>query len=149
MSFQYKFEKILHVKEKEKDQALINYQEAIQKFENAAQQLFDLLKKKELFEEKQRNALVDGLIISEIRQNQLFNQNLEKSIEHIQMLVMNARNHMNWCEEKLKERNIEMKKYEKMKEKSYQIYLQSIKEIEQIQLNEIASLQYYRQAEVR
>ena len=80
MSFQYKFEKILHVKEKEKDQALINYQEAIQKFENAAQQLFDLLKKKELFEEKQRNALVDGLIISEIRQNQLFIQNLEKSI---------------------------------------------------------------------
>ena len=100
MGFQYKFEKILHVKEKEKDQALINYQESIQKFENAAQQLFDLLKKKELFEENQRNALVDGLTISEIRQNQLFIQNLEKSIEHIQMLVMNARNHMNWCEEK-------------------------------------------------
>ncbi|MFK4998012.1 flagellar export protein FliJ [Bacillus sp. N9] len=87
--------------------------------------------------------------ISEIRHYQHFITSLEKSIEHYQLVVMNARNKMNWCEEKLLESNIEMKKYEKMKEKSYESYVRMGKELEHMQLDEVSTIQYFHREEVR
>ncbi|MBS4207623.1 flagellar export protein FliJ [Bacillus sp. FJAT-50079] len=143
MKYQFKFQKILHLKEREKDEAMGIYQDSVKKFEDAAEHLFGLLKKKEGLEHFQSDKLSQGLPISEIRHYQNFITNLEKSIEHYQLVVMNARNKMNWCEEKLLESNIEMKKYEKMKEKSYQSYVRMVNEIENMQLDEISSIQYF------
>lgn len=36
MKYQYKFEKILTLKEREKDEALATYQKAVKRFENVA-----------------------------------------------------------------------------------------------------------------
>ncbi|MBS4177121.1 flagellar export protein FliJ [Lederbergia citrea] len=143
MKYEFKFQKILNLKEREKDEALGLYQDSVEKFEAAAEKLFDLLKKKEDLELYQSQKISSGLSIREIRHYQQFILNMEKTIDHFQKVVMNARNKMNWCEEKLKESNIEMKKYENLKEKSHKNYLHMINETENIQLDEISALQYF------
>ena len=65
------------------------------------------------------------------------------------MVVSNARNQMQWLEEKLKESNIEMKKYEIMKEKKYESFLQLHNERENIELDEISTVQYFHRSEIR
>ncbi|MFE7151723.1 flagellar export protein FliJ, partial [Heyndrickxia sporothermodurans] len=110
MKYQYKFEKILSLKEREKDEALSTYQKSVKRFENVAEELYQLLKKKEDLLDFQTSKLETGLSIQEIRHHQRFITNLEKSIKHYQDLVINARNQMNWYEQKLQEKNIEVKK---------------------------------------
>ncbi|MCJ7839641.1 flagellar biosynthesis chaperone FliJ [Lederbergia sp. NSJ-179] len=143
MSYQYKFQKILMLKEKEKEESLNTYQESVKKFTTAAEHLYDLLKKKEDLEKFQSQELSGGLSVDKIRHYQHFIANLEKSIKHAQGLVIHARNVMNWHEEKLKESNIEVKKYEKLKEKSYQAYLEVVNKTENLNLDEFSSRQYF------
>ena len=115
MIYQYKFEKILTIKEKEKSDARTAYNEALKNFEQVAEKLYKLLKKKEELLDYQQVKLTSGLSVQEIRHNQLFMGNLEKLIEQCQKDVIEARYRMNLQQERLKEKNIEVKKYEKIK----------------------------------
>ena len=85
----------------------------------------NLLKKKEDIENYQSARLVNGLPVQEIRHHQHFILNLQKTIDHYQKMVMNARNQMNFHQEKLMQKNIELKKYEKIKEKDKVVFLKN------------------------
>lgn len=142
MIYQYKFDKILTIKEKEKNDARSKYNEAQKVFEQAAEKLYYYLKKKEELIDFQQTKLSSGLSIQEIRHQQLFMGNLEKLIDESQKDVINARNLMNFQQEKLKEKNVEMKKYEKIKEKDFQKFLKDVKETENKQMDEISIQQF-------
>ncbi|WP_210363820.1 flagellar export protein FliJ [Bacillus sp. REN3] len=148
MRFQYKFEKILSLKSREKEEAQAVYEEAVKKFEEAADKLYHLLKKKEDLESYQSSKLTNGLQVQEIRHHQQFIGNLEKSIEHCQKIVMNARNMMNFQQSQLMEKNIEVKKYEKIKEKDHLQFLADEKYAEGRMMDEI-SIQQYMNREIR
>ena len=47
----------------------------------------------------------------------IYCESCKKPIDYYQKMVINARNQMNFQQEKLLQKNIEVKKYEKMKEK--------------------------------
>ncbi|MGV3467036.1 MAG: flagellar export protein FliJ [Heyndrickxia sp.] len=143
MKYQYKFEKVLTYKEREKDEALSVYQNAVKTFEEVAEELYRLLKKKEDLEHFQAKKLEAGSSVQEIRHYQHFIINMDKSIHYYQELVMNARNRMNWCETQLIEKNVEVKKYEKMKIKDYEKFLEHLKLEEDKQTDEISTLQYF------
>ena len=142
MSYQYKFDKILTIKEKEKSDARAKYNEAQKSFEQVAEKLYNLLKKKEELIDFQQIKLSRGLSVQEIRHNQLFMGNLEKLIEQCQKEVMQARYKMNLQQDRLKEKNIEVKKYEKIKEKDLQKYLEVVKVAENKQMDEISIQQF-------
>ncbi|MFB5281444.1 flagellar export protein FliJ [Peribacillus sp. Hz7] len=142
MIYQYKFEKILTIKEKEKSDARAAYNEALKNFEQVAEKLYKLLKKKEELLDYQQVKLTSGLSVQEIRHNQLFMGNLEKLIEQCQKDVIQARYRMNLQQERLKEKNIEVKKYEKIKEKDFQKFLEVVKEAENKQMDEISIQQF-------
>lgn len=142
MGYQYKFEKILHVKEKEKGDALATYHTSVQKFEEAGEKLYELLKKKEDLEGYQSSRLSGGLAIQEIRHHQQFISNLQNSIEYYQKMVINARNRMNHEQEKLIKTNVEVQKYTKMKEKDFLHYLDGIKFQEAKQMDDVSIQQY-------
>ena len=72
MKYEFKFQNILNLKEIEKDRAFSVYQNSIIKFEEAAKQLYELLKKKEKLEEFQSQQLKNGFSIHEIRHYQQF-----------------------------------------------------------------------------
>lgn len=142
MIYQYKFEKILTIKEKEKRDALSKYNTALKKFEEVAGKLYKFLKKKEDLLAFQEERLRNGLSIQEIRHHQLFMDNLEKLISLSQEEVIEARYKMNVLQEVLMERNIEVKKYEKMKENDFHKFLDIIKEDENRQMDEISIRQF-------
>ena len=144
MSYQYKFQRILTLKEKEKDEVQELFRGSIEKFEKVAEKLYEFLKKKENLELHQETQLQGGLSVQDIRHHQQFITNLEKTISYYQDLVIQARNRMNWYEEKLMEMNIEVKKYEKMKERDFERFLQSIAFIENKQLDEVSVVQYMK-----
>ncbi|WP_260284250.1 flagellar export protein FliJ [Peribacillus aracenensis] len=142
MIYQYKFEKILTIKEKEKSDALAKYNAALKKFEEVAEKLYKLLKKKEELIEFQQEKLRNGLSVQEIRHHQLFMDNLEKLLGHCQQEVIESRYKMNNQRDILMERNIEVKKYEKMKENGFLKFLDVIKEAENKQMDEISIRQF-------
>lgn len=148
MRYQYKFDKILSLKSREVDEAQVVYQDSVKKFEEAADRLYHLLKKKEDLESFQSERLLDGLPVQEIRHHQQFIGNLEKSIAHYQKVVMNARNIMNFQQGKLMEKNQEVKKYEKIKEKAHLQFLAAEKYAESRMMDEV-SIQQYMNREIR
>lgn len=145
MSYQYKFEKILTLKEREKDEASTTYNVAVKRFEDAAEHLYELLKRKEDLEEYQAQKMTSGLSVQEIRHHQQFVGNLVKMIEHSQKMVLNARNSMNFYQQKLVEKNLEVKKYVKIKEKDYWKYTQAEKAVEAKMMDDISIQQYIQQ----
>lgn len=140
--YKYKFEKILTIKEKEKSDARAKYNEAQKSFEKVAEKLYNLLKKKEDLLDFQQTKLSTGLSVQKIRHNQLFMDNLEKLIDQCQKEVVQARYQMNLQQERLKDKNIELKKYEKIKEKDFQKYLEVVKVAENKQMDEISIQQF-------
>lgn len=142
MQFQFKFHKVLSIREREKDEALDLYNQSVKRFEDAAEKLYELLKKKEDLETYQSERLLSGLPVQEIRHHQQFVGNLEKSINHFQKMVMNTRSQMNYFQERLMEKNIEVKKYEKIKEKSKDLFYEEQKQLEDRQMDDI-SIQHF------
>ncbi|MED1202073.1 flagellar export protein FliJ [Heyndrickxia acidicola] len=149
MKFQFKLEKILALREREKEEAISNYQKSVKSFEEIALELYKLLKKKEDLMKFQEDQLMAGLAVQEIRHYQNFINNLELSINHLQELVVNARTRMNWFQQLLNEKNIEVKKYETMKEESLKQFLEQLKRAENKEMDEISTLQFIRQSVMR
>lgn len=142
MGFDFKFQRILALKEREKEEAISQYQESIRRFEEVAEKLYELLKKKEDLEDYQRERMEKGLPVMEIRHYQQFIANHEKTIEHYQKMVMNARNRMNLYREKLMDKNVEVKKFEKIREKDFENFLSEIRAMELKEMDDISIQQY-------
>jgi len=141
MPYQFKFEKVLTIREQEKEEAILVYEKAIKAFEEEATKLFELLRKKEELEEVQRTQLSSGTSVQIIRHHQQFLGNLLKSIHHQQEVVMRARTKMQYEEQRLIEKNIEVKKLEKMKEKDLSNFLNELDRLESKWMDELSMLQ--------
>ncbi|MFC3882572.1 flagellar export protein FliJ [Bacillus songklensis] len=142
MSYQYKFARVMSIKENEKDRLTAEYNEAVQKFEKAGQQLYEYLKQKEQLIDQHAEKMGKGLSITEIKQFQLFIENLEKMISMCQQKVTTTRQRMQMAEVKLRDKNMEVKKFEKMKVKDFQRYREWQNEMESRQMDEVSIQQY-------
>jgi flagellar FliJ protein len=141
-AYKYKFAKILSLREREKEEVQTSFQESKRKFEEVAQELYQVLKKKEDLEKFQAEKLISGFAASEIRHYQQFISNLDQMILYWQDEVMKSRNRMSWFEEKLVEKNIEVKKYEKIREKDHQKFTEEYGREESKRLDELSVIQY-------
>ncbi|MBD8068298.1 flagellar export protein FliJ [Bacillus sp. PS06] len=142
MSGRNNFQKLIKIKESEKNQILSDYQTSVSEFEDVAEQLYSFMKKKEDLESTQQQKLKQGLSIYEMRHQQSFISNLEQTIAYYQKLVIKARNKMQFVQDKLLEKNIEVKKYEKIYDNSQKAYLESIHLFESKFMDEISIQQY-------
>ncbi|MEK4424428.1 flagellar export protein FliJ [Solibacillus sp. FSL K6-1523] len=142
--YTYRFEKILVVREQEKNESEMAFKESVQVFEEIATKLYDLLKKKEDLTTYQQERLAVGSSIDEINHYSKFIDSMEKTIADVQQKVVQARAKMNWHEQKLLEKNLEVRKYEKMRENDYEHYKEDQQRIEAIQLDELSTIAYYK-----
>ncbi|KPN93119.1 flagellar export protein FliJ [Lysinibacillus sp. ZYM-1] len=142
VSYVYRFEKVLTVREQEKNETEMAYKESVRSFEEVATKLYDLLKKKEDLIAFQQDRLTVGSSIDEIHHYARFIDSLEKTIAEVQQKVIQARAKMNWHEEKLLEKNLEVRKFEKMREKDFKLFQQEQDRIESLFLDEISILTY-------
>lgn len=51
---------------------------------------------------------------------------------------------MNWHEQKLLEKSLEVRKYEKMRERDHERFIEDQLHIEAIQLDELSTIAYYK-----
>ena len=142
VQYTYRFEKILTIREQEKQEIEIAYKESVRAFEEVATKLYETLKKKEDLISYQNEKLSIGATIDEIHHFSTFISSLEKTITDLQTKVMQARTKMNWYEQKMLEKNIEVRKFEKMKEKDYQMFKEEQERSEMLYLDELSSLMY-------
>lgn len=142
MNYTYRFEQILTVREQEKNETEQAYKESVRAFEEVATTLYDLLRKKESLLVYQTERLEHGSTIEEIHQNARFLDSLEKMIDTVQQKVVQARAKMNWYEERLLEKNLEVRKYEKMKERDFETFQQEQNRVEAIFLDELSTLTF-------
>ena len=142
--YTYQFSKILDIREQEKLQTEIAYKDSVKLFEEVATKLYEMLKRKEDLIAYQNERLTGGASIDEVTHYANFINSLEKTIEDLQKKVTQARVKMNWHEEKLLEKNIEVRKYEKMREKDYEAYQFEQDRLENIRLDELSTIAYYK-----
>ena len=142
MKYAYRFEQILTVREQEKTETEQAYKASVQAFEEVATKLYELLRKKEALIAYQTERLQHGSTIEEIHHNARFLDSLEKMVDTVQQKVVQARAKMNWYEERLLEKNLEVRKYEKMKERDFEQFQQEQHRIEAIFLDELSTLTF-------
>ena len=126
----------------EKTQTEMAYKEAVKTFEDVATKLYDMLKRKEDLITFQNERLTIGATVDEFNHYTRFIDSLEKTIDDLQKKVVQARVKMNWHEEKLLETNIEVKKFEKMREKDFEAFQTEQDRVEMIRLDELSSMAY-------
>ena len=144
----FRLQKVLAMKEKEKEKALGEYEEAVRRFEQAAETLYRLLKEKEECAAARDEQLQAVLSVGDIRLRLQYMANLERMIDHYQLVVMQAREQMQRRQQRLMELNIEVKKYEKMRERMKRWAEQLEREAERRLLDEMAVQRFARQGEV-
>ncbi|AGT31538.1 flagellar biosynthesis chaperone [Geobacillus genomosp. 3] len=144
----FRLQKVLTMKEKEKEKALGEYEEAVRRFEQAAEALYNLLKEKEKCDAARDEQLRAGLSVGAVRHMLQYIGNLQRTIDHYQLIVMQAREQMQHRQQRLIELNIEVKKYEKMQERVRRWIEQREKEVENRLLDEIAVQRFARQGEL-
>ncbi len=148
MKYAFKFDKILSLKEREKEEALLAYQDSIGKFEKVAKKLYELLRQKEKLQTTRSEKLKQGTPVNEIRFYEKYLESLEKKIEKQQIMVNNARNRMQHLQKQLMEKNIEVKKFEKLREKDARKFFDQLRAEENKRMDD-AALQTYLHREIR
>lgn len=147
-AYHYRFENVLVVRDQEKSEMELAFKEAVNHFEDVATKLYDMLKKKEDVVTTQQERMTIGFTVNDIHHFSRFISGLEKSIADLQQKVLQARSKMNWHEEKLVEKTLEVRKYEKMKEKDLNAFKTEQERLEMNRLDELSSLKY-RTKEIR
>ncbi|GAB1767168.1 flagellar export protein FliJ [Priestia megaterium] len=142
MAYEFRLSKIMAIKSNEKDELLSQYNQSLQQFETAGEKLYTKLKEKETLIEQHTGKMKQGLSILEITSFQQFLTSAERVIERLQQEVMFARQQMNLKKLKLEEKNIEVKKYEKLKKRDYDSYITAEKQLEAKQMDELSLQQY-------
>jgi len=148
MKYAFKFDKILSLKEREKEEALLAYQDSIGKFEKVAKKLYELLRQKEKLQTTRSEKLKQGTPVNEIRFYEEYLESLEKKIEKQQIMVNNARNRMQHLQKQLMEKNIEVKKFEKLREKDVRKFFDQLQAEEHKRMDN-AALQTYLHRVIR
>lgn len=147
-AYHYRFENVLVLRDQEKNEMELAFKNSVKHFEDVATKLYDMLKKKEDVLAIQQERMTIGFSVNDIHHFSRFISGLEKSIADMQQKVVQARSKMNWHEEKLVEKTLEVRKYEKMKEKDLSAFKTEQDRIEMNQLDELSSLKY-RSKEIR
>lgn len=142
MSFQFTLQKIMDLKEREKNNSQNEYEEALRYFEKTATELYHLLKNKEELEEKAREKMKRGTSIYELQQTETSLLRLQQQIYMQQRSTDRAREKMNIKQRKLIDSTIEFKKYEKMKQLKKEQHREEMKRQEAMEMDEI-SMQLY------
>jgi flagellar protein FliJ len=142
MSFQFSMEKVLSVKQKEKESIELELGEAVQAFESIAEEIYSLLKRKEDIENLSNQQFQQRIVVNDLQNTQRFLLSMSNKIKELQPVLQRARERMQVIQQKLLQQTIEVKKYEKLKEKQIHAYEMELTLYENKQNDEFSVLRY-------
>lgn len=142
MSFHFSMEKVLSVKQKEKESIEQELGEAVQAFESIAEEIYSLLKRKEDIENLSNHQFQQKIVVNDLQNTQRFLLSMTNKIKELQPVLQRARERMQLIQQKLLHQTIEVKKYEKLKERQLTAYNVEITSYENKQNDEFSVLRF-------
>lgn len=140
--FIFKMESILSVKEKLEEQAKAEYSIEIMKLRQEEEKLDELEKRKDAYQTRLYEAVMDTLNISEIRILEDSVENIKYNIKLQLIVIANQQKNVDMAREKLDNAMKERKTYEKLKEKAFEEFKEQINAEEQKEINELVSFKF-------
>lgn len=137
--FKFSMQKILDIKQKSREQEELSYAQLVQTIIEEEKQLAKL--------ESERQGLLEELLVSQIKGISIVEiMNKQQYIEHLDYVIEKQTKKIRLLKEKLELRRqrlievkIEEKKYSRLREKKLYEYIMRDNQLEQIELDEIAS----------
>jgi flagellar protein FliJ len=142
MSFHFSMEKVLSVKQKEKESIEQELGEAVQAFESIAEEIYSLLKRKEDIENQSNYTYQQRIVVNDLQNTQRFLLLMTNKIKELQPLLQRARERMQVIQQRLLQQTIEVKKYEKLKERQLSAYKVEVASYENKQNDEFSVLRF-------
>lgn len=140
--FIFKMESILSVKEKLEEQAKAEYSIEIMKLRQEEEKLDELEKRKDAYQTRLYEAVMDTLNISEIKILEDSVENIKYNIKLQLIVIANQQKNVDMAREKLDNAIKERKTYEKLKEKAFEEFKEQINAEEQKEINELVSFKF-------
>ena len=135
-------ESILSVKEKLEEQAKAEYSIEIMKLRQEEEKLDELEKRKDAYQTRLYEAVMDTLNISEIKILEDSVENIKYNIKLQLIVIANQQKNVDRAREKLDNAMKERKTYEKLKEKAFEEFKEQINAEEQKEINELVSFKF-------
>ncbi|MET3728737.1 flagellar FliJ protein [Fictibacillus halophilus] len=142
MSFHFSMEKVLSVKQKEKESIEQELGEAVHAFESIAEEIYSLLKRKEDIENQSNYTFQQRIVVNDLQNTQRFLLSMTNKIKELQPLLQRARERMQVIQQRLLQQTIEVKKYEKLKERQLSAYKVEVASYENKQNDEFSVLRF-------
>ena len=136
--FIFKMESILSVKEKLEEQAKAE----IIKLRQEEEKLEELENRKDAYQTRLYEAVMDTLNISEIKILEDSVENIKYNIKLQLIVIANQQKNVDRAREKLDNAMKERKTYEKLKEKAFEEFKEQINAEEQKEINELVSFKF-------
>ena len=140
--FIFKMESILSVKEKLEEQAKAEYSIEIIKLRQEEEKLEELENRKNAYQTRLYEAVMDTLNISEIKILEDSVENIKYNIKLQLIVIANQQKNVDSAREKLDNAMKERKTYEKLKEKAFEEFKEQINAEEQKEINELVSFKF-------
>ena len=140
--FIFKMESILSVKEKLEEQAKAEYSIEIIKLRQEEEKLEELENRKNAYQTRLYEAVMDTLNISEIKILEDSVENIKYNIKLQLIVIANQQKNVDRAREKLDNAMKERKTYEKLKEKAFEEFNEQINAEEQKEINELVSFKF-------
>lgn len=140
--FIFKMESILSVKEKLEEQAKAEYSIEIMKLRQEEEKLEELENRKNAYQTRLYEAVMDTLNISEIKILEDSVENIKYNIKLQLIVIANQQKNVDRAREKFDNAMKERKTYEKLKEKAFEEFKEQINAEEQKEINELVSFKF-------
>ena len=145
--FKYRMQNILAIKEKLESQAKMEYAQAKIRLNQEEEILEQLKLRKESYEEKGRELLIQNLVVLDIMENKSAVHTMDEIISKQVIQVTIAERNLE--EKRIKLTNVmqERKSHETLKEKAFEDFLQEINSQESKEIDELTSYRYGQKEE--
>ncbi|WLD95154.1 flagellar export protein FliJ [Alkalihalobacillus sp. AL-G] len=142
MTFQFRMDQVLDYKHNQKEMVQKEFAEHQEKFEEIGMALYELLKKKETIQLQQSERIVGGEQVRTIQHYGFYIDTMEKEAHSLQHRLHIARDNMEDAKGRLLEKTIDVKKYEKLKEKQHERYREDLKQQEARYMDELVVIRH-------
>ncbi|MGJ7921947.1 flagellar export protein FliJ [Neobacillus sp. LXY-4] len=142
MTFTFRFENILTMKEKEKEAALNEMNTFRKSKEIAENQLQELVEKKDSLIRENQKLMERSLMITELHEREQYVCFIDKQIEKAKIKLAEVTKEFECKKGQLLAKNQEEKIWSSWREKSYEEYKERVKIEEQNLLDEMATIRY-------
>lgn len=138
MAFDYRFERVMKLAESEKQNLEVQYKKLFDDFENLARILINMVEEKQRVQTELQEQMSQTITIDQMKMGFSDVDKIDFLISETNKHYLKAKVRLEAFQTKLQEKAIEVKKYEKIREKQQVIYHKLMNKAEMKQMDEIA-----------